>query len=106
MLIDPTPLFLPTEFNSSRIDYVPTEPSGAFAGFPAKLTFSETELQLDLPPTAASPRHSADALAGDPPGAPFIGFDRADPDLENNGICVRHTSKFMDSGNREDRVWG
>jgi hypothetical protein len=82
MLIDPTPLFLPTDFNSSRIDYVPREPSGAFAGFPAKLTYSEAELQLDLPPSAVVPATPADALAGDPPGAPFIGFHRADPIME------------------------
>jgi hypothetical protein len=97
MLIDPTPLFLPTEFNSSRIDYVPTEPSGAFAGFPAKLTFSEMELQLDLPPTAAVPATPADALAGDPPGAPFIGFDRADPIVESVSPRAAYV-EIMDSG--------
>ena len=49
MLRDPTPLFLPTEFNSSRKDYVPREPGGAFAGFSPKLTFGEAELDLHLP---------------------------------------------------------
>jgi len=82
MLLDPTPLFLPTEFNSSRIDYVPREPDGAFAGFPSKMTFSVSELQLHLPPPAVVPATPAEALAGDPPGAPFIGFDRADPIVE------------------------
>jgi hypothetical protein len=82
MLLDPTPLFLPTEFNSSRIAYVPTEPGGAFAGFSPKLTFSDAELQLHLPPPAVVPGSPADAIAGDPPGAPFIGFDRADPVME------------------------
>ncbi len=82
MLQDPTPLFLPTEFNSSRIDYIPREPSGAFAGFPPKMTFSDVELELHLPPPTAVPATPADALAGDPPGAPFIGFERADPVLE------------------------
>jgi hypothetical protein len=82
MLLDPTPLFLPTEFNSSRVDYVPREPGGAFAGFPAKMTFSDTELELHLPPATEVPATPADALAGDPPGAPFIGFDRADPVVE------------------------
>jgi hypothetical protein len=78
MLQDPTPLFLPTAFNSSRIDYVPREPSGAFAGFPAKLTFSDVALELHLPPPVVVPATPADALAGDPPGAPFIGFGRSD----------------------------
>jgi hypothetical protein len=82
MLQDPTPLFLPTEFNSSRIDYVPREPSGAFAGFPPKMTFSDVALELHLPPPVAVPATPADALAGDPPGAPFIGFDRGDPVVE------------------------
>jgi hypothetical protein len=82
MLQDPTPLFLPTEFNSSRIDYVPREPSGAFAGFPPKMTFSDVELELHLPPPVEVPTTPADALAGDPPGAPFIGFDRPDPVVE------------------------
>jgi hypothetical protein len=82
MLLDPTPLFLPTEFNSSRIDYVPREPSGAFAGFPSKMTFSDSQLELNLPPPAMVPVLPAEALAGDPPGAPFIGFDRADPIVE------------------------
>jgi hypothetical protein len=82
MLQDPTPLFLPTEFNSSRVDYIPREPSGAFAGFPPKLTFSDVELELHLPPPSVVPATPADALAGDPPGAPFIGFDRPDPVVE------------------------
>jgi hypothetical protein len=82
MLQDPTPLFLPTEFNSSRIDYVPREPSGAFAGFAPKMTFSDVELELHLPPAMVVPATPADALAGDPPGAPFIGFGRPDPVVE------------------------
>jgi hypothetical protein len=87
MLLDPTPLFLPTKFNSSRINYVPREPGGAFAGFPAKMTFSENELELHLPPATAVPATPADALAGDPPGAPFIGFDR--PDLVVEPVSPR-----------------
>src|SRR5271163_4341762 len=55
LLRDPTPLFLPTEFNSSRKDYRPKEPSGAFAGFPAELTFKESELMLHLPAAEAIP---------------------------------------------------
>jgi len=82
MLRDPKPLFLPTDFNSSRLNYVPREPGGAFAGFQSKLTFSESELSLSLPPAAAVPASPAEALRGDPPGAPFIGFDRADPVME------------------------
>lgn len=82
MLRDPTPLFLPTEFNSSRKDYRPKEPGGAFAGFPAELTFKESELMLHLPAAAAIPASPAEALVGDPPGAPFLGFGRTDLAVE------------------------
>ncbi len=85
MLRDPTPLFLPTEFNSSRKDYVPREPGGAFAGFAPTLTFAESELSLRLPAAVAVPETPADALQGEPPGAPFVGFGRADPVLQPVG---------------------
>jgi hypothetical protein len=82
MLFDLTPLFLPTEFNSSRKDYVTREPGGAFAGFPFKPAYSESELALNLPDPVAVPDSPAQALVGDPPGAPFIGFGRANIKLE------------------------
>ena len=82
MLFDLEPLFLPTEFNSSRKDYVPTEPGGAFIGVPFKPTFSETEIELHLPAPVAMPSSPAEALGDDPPGAPFIGFGRTDLKLE------------------------
>ena len=82
MLFDLAPLFLPTEFNSSRKDYVPTEPGGAFAGFPFKPTFSDSQIELHLPPPAAVPSSPAEALDGDPPGAPFIGFGRVEVKME------------------------
>ena len=82
MLRDPTPLFLPTDFNSSRKDYVPKEPGGAFGGFQPEYVFDPSQLVLNLPPSAAIPASPADGLAGEPPGAPFLGFDRADPVVE------------------------
>ena len=78
MLFDLTPLFLPTEYNSSRKDYRPREPGGGFSGYPAELTFSESQLELHLPSAVAVPAEPAEALAGDPPGAPFLGFGRTD----------------------------
>ncbi len=85
MLRDPKPLFLPTEFNSSRRDYIPREPGGAFAGFQPKLTFAVSELALSLGSAVAVPNSPAEALRGDPPDAPFIGFGRADPVMEPLG---------------------
>jgi hypothetical protein len=82
MLFDLTPLFLPTEYNSSRKDYVPTEPGDAFAGFPFKPTFSDSQIELHLAPPTAVPTSPAEALVGDPPGAPFIGFGRVDIKIE------------------------
>jgi hypothetical protein len=78
MLFDLTPLFLPTEFNSSRKTFVPEEPGSAFASFPFESTFSDSEIVLHLPPQAEVPSSPAEALVGDPPGAPFIGFGRVD----------------------------
>ena len=78
MLFDLAPLFLPTEYNSSRKTYVPTEPGGTFAGFSFKPTFSDSQIDLHLPPPVEVPASPAEALVGDPPGAPFIGFGRTD----------------------------
>jgi hypothetical protein len=78
MLRDPTPLFLPTEFNSSRKDFVSREPGSAFAGFSWRHVFDESELVLHLPPATATPGSPAEALSGNPPGAPFLGFGRTD----------------------------
>jgi hypothetical protein len=98
MLFDLTPLFLPTEYNSSRKAYVPREPGSAFTGFPANLTFAASGLALHLPPAAAVPANPAEALAGDPPGAPFIGLGRSDQKVESlppRGAYV----EIMDAGN-------
>jgi hypothetical protein len=82
MLFDLTPLFLPTEFNSSRKPYVPSEPGSAFTGFPWRRNFADSGLDLGLPAAEAIPGNAAEALVGDPPGAPFIGFGRSDLRVE------------------------
>jgi len=82
MLRDPTPLFLPTEFNSSSKPYVPPEPGGEFGGFAPKYAFGESDLRLHLPAASAVPESPAQALADEPPGAPFLGFGRADMNVE------------------------
>jgi hypothetical protein len=97
MLFDLTPLFLPTEFNSSRKDYVPTEPGGAFAGFPFKPTFSESQIDLHMPPPVAVPASPAEAISDDPPGAPFIGFGRVDLKMETLAPRAAYV-EIMDAG--------
>lgn len=78
MLFDLTPLFLPTEYNSSRKDYAPREPGSSFQGFAFKKAFSDSGLRLRLVPPVTVPDNPAEALVGDPPGAPFLGFGRTD----------------------------
>jgi len=104
MLFDLTPLFLPTEFNSSRKPYVPREPGAAFTGFPANLTFAASGLALHLPPAAAVPENPAEALAGDPPGAPFIGFGRSNLKVETLPPREAYV-EIVDAGNGR-RVFG
>jgi len=75
---DPTPLFLPTEWNSSPPDSGRGAPEGTFKGYPPAYLFSENELHLNLPPPIAVPANPADALAANPPGNPFLGMGRTD----------------------------
>lgn len=82
MLFDLTPLFLPTDFNSSRKVYVPREPGSSFTGFAWRRLFADSGLQLHLPAAEAVPENPAEALTDDPPGAPFVGFGRRDPNVE------------------------
>ena len=77
-LFDPTPLFLPTEWSSEHKEYAVSEPGGASHPYPPELTFAVSALSLDLPPPVEMPRSPAEALAGDPPGAPFLGLGRVD----------------------------
>ncbi len=75
---DPTPLFLPTQWNSSEKEVPRREPSQTFENFGAKLVFSEINLALDLPSPTAVPERTADALDSNPPGQPFVGIGRSD----------------------------
>ena len=81
VLTDPTPLFLPTEWNAGQ-NALPAntrrEPGGSFQGYPAKLTFAETELKLDLPSAVVMPARPADALAADRTSQLFLGLGQGD----------------------------
>lgn len=80
-LTDPTPLFLPTEWNAGQNAlpaYARREPGSSFQGYPPNLKFAETELKLNLPAPITLPAQPSDALALDRPGATFIGLGFSD----------------------------
>jgi hypothetical protein len=81
-LTDPTPLFLPTEWNAGQ-NALPAstqrEPGGSFQGYPPKLAFAETELKLDFPAVVPVPARPADALAADRTGQSFLGLGQTEP---------------------------
>jgi hypothetical protein len=80
-LTDPTPLFLPTEWNAGQ-NALPSntqrEPGGSFQGYPPKLAFAETELKLNFPAVVALPLRPADALAADRAGQSYLGLGQTD----------------------------
>ena len=79
VLLDPTPLFLPTKWNATQRELAPPDPGGRFQGFDApKLSFAENELKLGLPAPIAVPAGPAEAVAADAPTAVLAGFGRVD----------------------------
>jgi hypothetical protein len=76
-LNDPTPLFLPTEWNSAP-DLPQRELGGAFQGYPDELAFATDKLKLALPPPVAVPASPAEALVSGAPGNPLLGIGRTD----------------------------
>ena len=102
-LLDPTPLFLPTEWNATQKEIAPPEPSGTFQSYrvPAKWEFAESDLRvgrtpssaaaiqlsgptktqnsIGLPDPVAAPAQPAEALTPGVPGALLVGFGRAEP---------------------------
>jgi hypothetical protein len=75
---DPTPLFLPTEWNSSPPEPGRREPEGAFKGYGPIYAFSDNELQLNLPASIAVPAGPPNALVDNAPGNPLVGMGRTD----------------------------
>ena len=59
MLLDPTPLFLPTDLNSGKVDEAMTaerSPGASFESIGAKYVFTEADLKLALPQVVKTPR--------------------------------------------------
>jgi hypothetical protein len=65
-LFDPTPMFLPTEWNSGQ-NALPANlirvPGRSFENYPAKLIYREASLALSMPPDRDSPGRAIEVLA-------------------------------------------
>lgn len=81
---DPTPLYLPTRWNAGE-DVLPTdfrrEFGTSFQGYPPKLTYTESALNLNLPAAIDVPLGPADAFATDKPERPYFGFGQTDREI-------------------------
>jgi hypothetical protein len=89
-LHDPTPLFLPTRWNSTPAVPQP-EPGDAFHPFPAELVFATDQLKLNLPPPVTVPASPPEALVTRAPGNPLLGIGRTDasvPVLPSRGAFI------------------
>jgi hypothetical protein len=91
-LHDPTPLFLPTQYNSTP-DAPRRAPGVAFRNYPPELTFATDVLKIDgaLPAPVPAPARPADALVENPPTNPLLGIGRTDrpvPVLAPRGAFV------------------
>jgi hypothetical protein len=84
LLRDPTPLFLPTRWNAAN-DALPAafqrEPGSSFQNYPARLSFPEAELSLDLPPAIVVPTNPIQAFARNYTERPYLGFGELDQPL-------------------------
>jgi hypothetical protein len=81
LLRDPTPLFLPTRWNSSDAVLSPDqrrEPGNSFRDYLPAFVYSETNLALQFPAIVVVPAHPVDSFAADNPDRPFIGFGQKD----------------------------
>jgi hypothetical protein len=77
VLLDPTPLFLPTKWNASQREVVSPEIGGRFQGFDApKFSFSETEIKLGLPSPVKVAVGPGEVVSADGSLAAFVGFGR------------------------------
>lgn len=82
---DPTPLFLPTEWNTDQ-NTLPAsilkEPGQMFADFPSRLNFAEEGLRLSFPDTLQLPDKAADTITTLDGSAPFMGMGREKDHIE------------------------
>jgi hypothetical protein len=91
IFFDPTPLFLPTEWNADQ-NSLPIsalkDPGQMFQDFPSRLIFNEEGLSLSFPQGLRIPAYPVDALTGLVKRDPYQGMGRADvavPELSERG---------------------
>jgi hypothetical protein len=80
-LTDPTPLFLPTEWNSSEKPSEPQAPQGSFSSYGPNYAFGDSGPDLGLPATVSVPAAPSDELQADPPGPPYVGLGETGADI-------------------------
>jgi len=82
-LYDPTPLFLPTEWNTNQRGLPATvqhQPGQVFRPFEPKPLFGDAELSLPVGPAPGPPESPRDLLK-EPSHDPFLGFGRQDREV-------------------------
>ncbi len=79
-LVDPTPLFLPTSWNTAQKEVALPKVGGAFADYPARFTYDEMEFR-SLAPKKDSAVDVSGALALNSPGVALLGIGRSPVDL-------------------------
>lgn len=82
--LDPTPLFLPTEWNADQ-KLLPAsvlrEPGQMFRDFPPEVFFKTNSLSLDFPATVGLPKRPGDAHSVMDAEVPYHGFGRKDGEV-------------------------
>lgn len=81
MLFDPTPLFLPTEWNvghNTLPDNMMRDNGHSFQDYPAQLTYSEVGVTLGFPPPVEVPGRATEVLPMLGRQQPFAGMGRTD----------------------------
>jgi hypothetical protein len=93
-LRDPTPLFLPTEWNASEDALAmsaPREPGGSFQDYAPHFVFPENELRLEFGPVSKVPAKVADAFAISNAKQSLLGLgqiDHSPPPLPVRGAFI------------------
>lgn len=86
LFFDPTPLFLPTEWNADQKglpENILRNPNRLFARYPVKLQFTQDELALTFAPARNLPESPAEVLSQLHDPAPYLGIGQQDGQIPN-----------------------